>query len=740
MRLTLRNMLAHLDGGIPDPEDDEDIRKRIAESEFATNLMHRVRDVMRRLRIGAPGLGARGPGLDPNTVAEYLDHVLPDEQVADFEKACLQSDMELAEVAAAHQVLTLAQVEPVDIEPAARERMYRLPEVAVEAAKTAEVRRREKPAVPEYLREPPRKRLGLRGVAVLALAGCVLVAVWAATGGLAPWAEREDLEPAAPEVAGLPHTPEEAVETAPDADAPDDRPEPQVGIEPPLPEEPPDEAASEEVPAEPDRPVTPAKPAPLPPEVEPMPPDDAREPAAGPDDVPSPAPDDAPDEAPEPVLPPAIEAPDDLLEAAPELPPGEPVVEPRRDSEAVPGVLIPGLQEPVAPEGPTPPAEKPERATVGRLASDRQLLLQFNPDKDRWNRVVMQTAIKPEYPLLALPTYRPVVALTAGFTAQWIGPAQAELHPIEGDGAQVLEIDYGRLTIHTLGRAGTQIRLAFGGRAATLTFTEAESGVAVHVDRTAGPGDDPEHETAPLLATLWTTRGSAVWQTDGEEPVEVGTGERILLGSAIAEPPEPEPTGAPAWVGEDQTSFLDRRASGVLVDELQADRPAALVLRELAVGHRQREVRWLAVRCLGYLGQFDLMVSVLDDEDSRTVWFDYLDELRAALARDPRLAAAVGEALEKHYGADAETLYRMLRGYSADDLRNGAAAALVEGLEHEQLAVRVLSFWNLRELTGLGLYYRPEHPAARRQQPVQHWRERLASGEIARRAEERELK
>ena len=165
------------------------------------------------------------------------------------------------------------------------------------------------------------------------------------------------------------------------------------------------------------------------------------------------------------------------------------------------------------------------------------------------------------------------------------------------------------------------------------------------------------------------------------------------------------------------------------------NRPAALALREVASGHRQREVRWLAVRCLGHLGQFDPMVAVLDEEDSKTVWFDYIDELRTAMARDPRLAAAVRESLRRRYGPDAEKMYRMLWGYSSDDLKGGAATTLVEDLEHERLAIRLLSFWNLRDITGAGQFYRPELPAAKRQQPVQRWRELLASGAIVRKSD-----
>lgn len=123
MRLTLRTLLAWLDDTLP-PSQVREIGKQVAESPYTRDLIERIHRVSRQRRHTVPR--STGPeATDPNIVASYVDNELDPEQLAEYEKKCLTSDVNLAEVASVHQILSLLG-QKVHVPPEAKTRMYHL--------------------------------------------------------------------------------------------------------------------------------------------------------------------------------------------------------------------------------------------------------------------------------------------------------------------------------------------------------------------------------------------------------------------------------------------------------------------------------------------------------------------------------------------------------------------------------------------------------------------------------------
>ena len=138
MRLTLRTLLAYLDGILPDAARD-DLAKQVDGNATAESLIKRIHRAVARPEIPAPKVDGRGLADDANTVAEYLDNSLPADRLADFEKICLESDLHLAEVAACHELLAQVARDPAVVKPldaASHDRLLQLfhHRAAVEAA------------------------------------------------------------------------------------------------------------------------------------------------------------------------------------------------------------------------------------------------------------------------------------------------------------------------------------------------------------------------------------------------------------------------------------------------------------------------------------------------------------------------------------------------------------------------------------------------------------------------------
>jgi len=104
MRLTLRTLLAWMDGVLP-PDELRQLGERVAGCGAATQLAGRIRDAVGSGSLDGLRVDAWGTADDPNLVAEFLDNRLTGGQLAAMERTCLESDAHLAEVGACHAML-----------------------------------------------------------------------------------------------------------------------------------------------------------------------------------------------------------------------------------------------------------------------------------------------------------------------------------------------------------------------------------------------------------------------------------------------------------------------------------------------------------------------------------------------------------------------------------------------------------------------------------------------------------
>jgi len=708
MRLTLRTMLAYLDD-ILEPDDTEDIGKKIDESEFATSLVQRTRECMRRPRLAVPALLGRGLGADPNSVAEYLDNTLAPERVGEFEKICLESDVHLAEVACSHQILTLVLGEPAEIDPEMRARAYRLaaeyhaPPVqsdaprpqALAGAPAIPPRSRVKPEVPEYLRETSNRWWPLAAMiliaALLTFGGLMLFgpadlrdrAVALVTGN--SQVEGED-------VAETPAATSNAPGTATNANAPGT-----AAANAPNTAQAPGQPAA----------IAPAEAARS--EQPPITPPPAGEPAA---ENPS---------TPETDSPPAAESADGQPAASEAA---TPTTEEMADDEAAAAAVA---DKPAAEKA--TPAE-PENENVGRYTSKRDVLLALDPADKSWKRLKSMTPLSKGDRLLALPLFRPTVTLTSNVTIQAEGASLFELSGRNEQGAPIIDIEFGRLLMATVGKPTNTVDLKLGEQRVQLTFADADATLAIEVRRVLPPGKDPEEGLSPLVVDLYATSGT-VQVREGEKLVPLqAPATRTLFG------PQQSSAGEfPKWVGSEALSASEREAINAVEPAFDSDQPAATILKNFtdsqhSIG-RRREVRALATRSLMYLGDFEPCIAALNDTKEKLSWPTYLEEMRLAITRSPETAAQVRATFQKQRGADAPFLYRMLWGYTAADLKNGADKDLIAALDNDALDYRVLSFWNLQSITGSGHHgYRPEDPTNKRRTPYNAWKDKLRQGKI----------
>ncbi len=706
MRLTLRTMLAYLDD-VLDPADAETLKKKIEESDFASGLVDRIRGALKKLRMDAPKLDGKGIGNDANTVAEYLDSALTQDRVAEFERVCLESDKHLSEAASCHQILTIVLGKPADVPPNLRERIYLLgnPDRApahaargtaavladastvpppIPAGNGKPVQRPAPLEVPEYLRAGRTSSIWplLGFTAAALLIGLVVLRAQGPFDSTHPLAK---LFAGSKDIAEAPSEPAAPSDVAPKTDE-------KTAI-----------VATDSTPAATDSAPSTSLPAS---------PGATENVAATTSPNAATAADVPPPESPDKVI---------VATAAPLVPPGPAV--PETPDTTVPPPAPPAVA--VTPKLPTAKlpgteiAPKPKPADVGRYTSDGQLLATLDPNDGLWYVKQPQEILSAGERLVVLPPYRPQLALPSAVQLTFVGEASLRMEEPDENRIPRVSVAYGRFLAATAGKAGAQVQLDLAGVKGQLTLVDADSVLAIKLAKWVPPGADPEAADGLLVIEMYNANGRASWQ-QGETKVDIPSRHvHVYVG---IDPPETHgPFFSPEWIDAKSIKPIDRDAATALEKLVDFERPLNLSLQEVT---KDRPVRALAARCLAALGEFEPILRELSDGNQYSFWPSEFEALQHSLSRSPETAAKVRQTLGLLRSVDSKELYRLLWGYSEEQLAQGAAGQLVKLLEHDQMDMRVLAYSNLVSITGVWGFYRPERSAVQNKTAIQKFKDR----------------
>ena len=401
-----------------------------------------------------------------------------------------------------------------------------------------------------------------------------------------------------------------------------------------------------------------------------------------------PAPPIEPDSPPKPVEPEPEPGPIERPSVLPSVPiePGELPADPPTEKPAAGGTAC-RLPMPMPAESLTPadvpaavtPPVKPAIAAapaveggkdVGLYVSDDQVLGRWVETDGDWVRVPPRDVLSVGDRLMSLPTFRPQLGLASVVQVTLVGESLVKIEPAGEAERLPLAVDYGKLIVVTGGAAGSQLELIVGDIRGVATLVDADSALAVQVKRFLPPGSDPETTPALPVLELFNTNGRVTWEEAGKPRVEIPA--HHLYAHVGAEPPEPQgPYADPEWLESKSIATIDYQTSPILEQLLEPKKPLNLSLLE-RMQDRRVNVRALSARCMGYLDQFESLLKELNDPKQSAFWNGEYLALRHAIGRSPESALTLKAALQRQRPDSAADLYRLLRGYSPEQLEKGA--------------------------------------------------------------------
>ena len=316
--------------------------------------------------------------------------------------------------------------------------------------------------------------------------------------------------------------------------------------------------------------------------------------------------------------------------------------------------------------------------------------------------------------------------------SQWLVRLPAMLLT-EDAGTLAVQLTSGRMLV-SAGNPEASVQIQLGEEKCRLQLASPDTIAAIELTHKREPGLDPLlAETHVAVRHLIAVNGSVTAEIGGLS-IAIESGNQ--WSQVGGDEPSLEPLGAvPDWATEvaPNADVLATTARQNLMAMLDDAPSLEIGLREL-LGFRRSEVADLAARSLLVLGKSDVYfggAGVFSDPKQRAYWPQHYEALLARVNSGPEAASEVQQAIKKMDAAAEVQLFRMLTGYTNEQLETGSDLQLLENLDSADMSVRVLAFENLRRITGVTFNYRAEHDSqARREQYMKKWRVRQRKGEI----------
>ena len=755
MRLTLRTLLAYLDD-ILEPGQAREIGEKISESGYASALVDRIREVMRRRRLTAPDPKSPNSGLDTNSIAEYLDNTLSPEAVADVEKVCLDSDVHLAEVAASHQILTLVLGEPVDVPAKTRERMYALGPVARPAgsngragtegdstvgsyagsASSAQLSEKNgeskagsfSTTIPDYLRPVPLWRR-MAPVAVGAIVGGIWLAVVYFDPSLSLSTSPDSGDSVSQVDSGeVPGDAVAGIDPAASATIPD---ETDTGVSDGQLSS---DSSMKPIPAESDV-VVASKPPRSISELNGFDPD-VRSSTADSTSPVVPAETLTSSTTPRPVAPSLPEPP---LPIAGNSITATTAPSSSGSSVSAPSTTTPLTAVPQTTSAPPDVAVKPETVIAPTvpapemLYTSREGILARKSDNG-WVAMPHRTTVRagdrvaslePFSAMLEISSLDLMIELQGGAVVEFLGATEDE--------QLSFRLLTGRLSVQRRSAETNTEPIAVGlqllDEPCRLTLNSASAWCGVELTPAEPAAYEKELGENRYTGNLFVVNGrvNLVGELAGNVSLTEPSWFPLTLVDrrAMAESKDRPPLlTVPEWLDPNgsRISTVQRRYASRFQKEIDEEQPLSNSVPSI-VKSNIPAISELAVKTLATVGMYNQLVQAMAEAEFLEAREAAITGLRRWLPAAPENREILRAALQKHFPADqVDTLYRLMWGYGEDDARNPATSRLlVDWLGHDNQVIRQLAFQHVYRLTGQRYDYRPINPANQRKVAVDRW-------------------